>query len=54
MAKLGKVAAAVGLSLVIMFAISGRRIGELFGYMRAGADTTVERLVESVVSASQK
>ena len=51
MTKYGKGAVALGMGLVVLFAVSGRRIGELFGYMRAGADTTVERLVDNVPNA---
>lgn len=41
----------LGLSLIVLVALSSRRVGELFGYVKATADQTVQGLEENVPNA---
>lgn len=41
----------LGLSLILLVAMSSRRVGELFGYVKATADHTVEGLEDNVPNA---
>ncbi len=47
MKKIGLAMGSLGLAMIVLVAVSSRHVGELFGYVKATADQTVDGIEEN-------